>query len=126
MPVNFRREGGTFIEDISIIINNKERKFPRFKVSNSELYYIDSIISSNHFDSKPQVVKDKSGKLKKKYNCYRIKRIARMFYVASYVGRDCIETLITIPDVHYALMQIKNDEFGQLEKFLSIETPNVA
>ena len=108
-------------------LNNKKKNYKdHFSVTKSELYLINAILTDNKFDSKPKIVKLSSGKRAKKYSCYRIKRIARMFYVANFVGKDCVESLITVPDVHFALVQIKNDQFGQLEKFMNIKTPHVS
>ena len=117
-------------EALFVLENRKEytkkssKKKVRFEITKSELYLVDSILSDNRFDSRPKIVRLSSGKRAKKYSCYRIKRIARLFYVANYVGRSCVESLITVPDVHYALVQIKKDEFGQLEKYMNIETPH--
>ncbi|MBR1883476.1 MAG: hypothetical protein IJ809_00760 [Clostridia bacterium] len=118
------------MDEITYLVNlknkngKKAKEYVRFKVTNSELYLLESILSTNHFDSKPKIVRVKSGKRVKKYDCYRIKRIARLFYVANYVGKKCVETLIAVPDVHFALVQIKKDEFGQLSKYMNIATPH--
>ena len=113
-------------EDINLKLGGKKKdkkskiRRKRFTINKKDGYVIDRIIESNKLHIYPKIMHI-NGSTSKKYDFYQIRKIARIFYVALNKGISTTQRLLEVPDVHFAIIKIMQDEYGELKKFLEYE-----